>query len=70
MLVSQRDFNILHSGQELFNGGSTYSLVTTYSTDQRNFFIDFVATMINMGNTGPLTDTNGEIRLNCRTTNL
>ncbi|XP_057866943.1 peroxidase P7 isoform X1 [Cryptomeria japonica] len=60
---------LLHSDQELFNGGSTDSLVTTYSTSQSTFFNDFAAAMVNMGNINPLTGSSGEIRKNCRKAN-
>ena len=60
---------LLHSDQELFNGGSTDSLVSAWSTDQSAFFTAFGGSMINMGNINPLTGTSGEIRLNCRKSN-
>ncbi|KAH9314475.1 hypothetical protein KI387_023102 [Taxus chinensis] len=60
---------LLHSDQELFNGGSTDSLVTTYSNDENTFFKDFAAAMVKMGNISPLTGSNGEIRKNCRKAN-
>jgi peroxidase len=60
---------LLHSDQQLFNGGSTDSQVTTYSTNQNTFFADFAAAMVNMGNISPLTGTSGQIRKNCRKPN-
>ena len=60
---------LLHSDQQLFSGGSTDSLVTTYSTNTARFFSDFAAAMVKMGNISPLTGTDGEVRLNCRKTN-
>ncbi|KAK4769007.1 hypothetical protein SAY86_027157 [Trapa natans] len=66
-LVAQR--GLLHSDQELFNGGSQDSLVRTYSSNYRAFAADFAAAMVRMGNIGPLTGTNGEIRRNCRAVN-
>jgi peroxidase len=60
---------LLHSDQQLFNGGSTDSQVTTYSTNQNTFFVDFAAAMVNMGNISPLTGTTGEIRKSCRKSN-
>ncbi|KAK4352966.1 hypothetical protein RND71_028484 [Anisodus tanguticus] len=60
---------LLHSDQQLFNGGSTDSIVTTYSTNSATFFTDFANAMVKMGNLSPLTDTNGQIRKNCRKTN-
>lgn len=66
-LVAKR--GLLHSDQELFNGGSEDALVRSYSNNNNAFFKDFVAAMIKMGNISPLTGTNGEIRLNCRVIN-
>ncbi|CAD5186638.1 unnamed protein product [Musa acuminata subsp. malaccensis] len=60
---------LLHSDQELFNGGSQDSVVMTYSTNAAAFQSDFAAAMVKMGNMSPLTGTIGEIRLNCRTVN-
>jgi len=60
---------LLHSDQQLFNGGSTDSQVTTYSTNQNTFFADFAAAMVNMGNISPLTGTRGVIRKTCRKSN-
>ncbi|XP_057825574.2 peroxidase P7 [Cryptomeria japonica] len=66
-LQSQR--GLLHSDQELFNGGSTNSLVTSYATNQNTFFRDFATAMVNMANIKPLTGTSGEVRKNCRKPN-
>ncbi|KAE9596083.1 hypothetical protein Lal_00031214 [Lupinus albus] len=60
---------LLHSDQELFNGGSTDSLVTTYSNNEKAFNSDFVTAMIKMGNIKPLTGSNGQIRKHCRRAN-
>nr|ACU82387.2 peroxidase 1 [Rubia cordifolia] len=60
---------LLHSDQELFNGGSQDPLVTTYSNNEATFRKDFVAAMIKMGNISPLTGSSGEIRKNCRLVN-
>ncbi|XP_004500341.1 peroxidase 4-like isoform X1 [Cicer arietinum] len=60
---------LLHSDQELFNGGSTDSLVQTYTQNEKAFDSDFVAAMIKMGNNKPLTGGQGEIRKNCRRLN-
>ncbi|RZC78192.1 hypothetical protein C5167_002415, partial [Papaver somniferum] len=65
-LVSKK--GILHSGQEISNGGSTDAQVTTYSNDNPTFLTDFVVSM--MGNLGPLTGSNGEIRTICMETQL
>ncbi|WJX31232.1 peroxidase [Trifolium repens] len=60
---------LLHSDQVLFNGGSTDSLVKTYSQNDKAFDSDFVAAIIKMGNNKPLTGKQGEIRKNCRRLN-
>lgn len=66
-LVNNR--GLLHSDQQLFNGGSTDSIVRGYSSNPSNFNADFVAAMIRMGDFRPLTGSNGEIRKNCRRRN-
>ncbi|XP_059074196.1 cationic peroxidase 1-like isoform X1 [Cryptomeria japonica] len=66
-LMSQS--GLLHSDQELFNGGSADSQVTTYSNNQNTFFTDFASAMVNMGNINPLTGSSGEVRTNCRKPN-
>ncbi|KAK2637127.1 hypothetical protein Ddye_031919 [Dipteronia dyeriana] len=60
---------LLHSDQQLFNGGSTDSIVRTYSNNPSIFSSDFVAAVIKMGDISPLTGSNGEIRKNCRRRN-
>ncbi|VAI16039.1 unnamed protein product [Triticum turgidum subsp. durum] len=60
---------LLHSDQELFNGGATDPLVQYYASSQSAFFADFVAGMIKMGDISPLIGNNGEIRKNCRKSN-
>ncbi|CAJ1948450.1 unnamed protein product [Sphenostylis stenocarpa] len=60
---------ILHSDQELFNGGSTDALVKRYSQNSLAFHKDFAKSMIKMGNIKPLTGNKGEIRLDCRKVN-
>ncbi|KAL4333764.1 hypothetical protein GQ457_07G015280 [Hibiscus cannabinus] len=66
-LVAQR--GLLHSDQELFNGGSQDALVQTYSNNANTFSSDFAAAMVRMGNISPLTGSSGEIRRNCRVVN-
>ncbi|XP_014491346.1 peroxidase P7-like [Vigna radiata var. radiata] len=66
-LLNQR--GLLHSDQELFNGGSQDVLVSTYAEGTITFFTDFAIAMVKMGNISPLTGTNGEIRRNCRVVN-
>ncbi|KAK4268462.1 hypothetical protein QN277_025117 [Acacia crassicarpa] len=60
---------LLHSDQQLFNGGSTDSIVTAYSNNLATFRADFANAMIKMGNLSPLTGSNGQIRTNCRKVN-
>ena len=60
---------LLHSDQQLYDGGSTDSLVETYSTNAKAFNCDFVTAMIKMGDIKPLTGSKGEIRKNCRVIN-
>lgn len=60
---------LLHSDQVLFNGGTTDSLVKTYSQNEKTFDSDFVAAIIKMGDNKPLTGKQGEIRKNCRSLN-
>ncbi|XP_015087388.1 cationic peroxidase 1-like [Solanum pennellii] len=60
---------LLHSDQVLFNGGSTDSIVNTYSSNPVTFSTDFANAMVKMGILSPLTGTNGQIRKNCRKTN-
>ncbi|XP_015075764.1 cationic peroxidase 1-like [Solanum pennellii] len=60
---------LLHSDQQLFSGGSTDSIVNTYSSNSATFFTDFANAMVKMGNLSPLTGSNGQIRKNCRKIN-
>ncbi|KAK9063323.1 hypothetical protein SSX86_017193 [Deinandra increscens subsp. villosa] len=60
---------LLHSDQQLFNGGSADSTVRQYSSNPRQFSADFAAAMIKMGDNKPLTGSSGEIRKNCRKRN-
>ncbi|CAN6330177.1 unnamed protein product [Urochloa humidicola] len=60
---------LLHSDQELVNGGSTDAQVQSYVSSQSAFFADFVTGIIKMGDITPLTGSNGEIRKNCRRVN-
>ncbi|XP_054810220.1 cationic peroxidase 1-like [Prosopis cineraria] len=60
---------LMHSDQQLFNGGSTDSQVTVYSNNLGPFRADFANAMIKMGNLSPLTGSNGQIRTNCRKVN-
>ncbi|GJN28481.1 hypothetical protein PR202_gb16610 [Eleusine coracana subsp. coracana] len=60
---------LLHSDQELFNGGATDAQVLWYVISQSSFFADFVTGMIKMGDITPLTGSSGQIRKNCRQVN-
>lgn len=60
---------LLHSDQELFNGGSSDSFVKKYSQDEDSFNSDFVKAMIKMGDIEPLTGSKGEIRKKCAIVN-
>lgn len=60
---------LLHSDQELFSNGALDSLVRLYGTNADAFSSDFAASMVRLGNIGPLTGSAGEVRLNCRTVN-
>nr|A5H452.1 RecName: Full=Peroxidase 70; AltName: Full=Plasma membrane-bound peroxidase 2b; Short=pmPOX2b; Flags: Precursor [Zea mays]ABN48843.1 plasma membrane-bound peroxidase 2b [Zea mays] len=66
-LLAQR--GLLHSDQQLFNGGATDGLVRTYASTPRRFSRDFAAAMIRMGNISPLTGTQGQIRRACSRVN-
>ncbi|XP_061368523.1 cationic peroxidase 1-like isoform X2 [Gastrolobium bilobum] len=60
---------LLHSDQQLFNGGSTDLQVNCYSSNPGSFRNDFANAMVKMGNLSPLTGSRGQIRTNCRTIN-
>ncbi|RZC19009.1 Cationic peroxidase 1 isoform B [Glycine soja] len=53
---------LLHSDQELFNGGSTDELVKEYSDDTEDFYEDFANSMIKMGNIQSLTGNQGMLK--------
>ena len=48
---------------------TTAPIVHRFSGSQKDFFGSFAASMIKMGNIGPLTGRDGEIRKNCRRVN-
>ncbi|KNA18633.1 hypothetical protein SOVF_068650, partial [Spinacia oleracea] len=52
-LVTKR--GLLHSDQQLFSGGSTDSIVQSYSNNPGFFHSDFSTAMIKMGDISPLT---------------
>ncbi|KAL6896875.1 hypothetical protein ACP4OV_007447 [Aristida adscensionis] len=60
---------LLHSDQQLFNGGATDGLVRAYAATPSRFNRDFAAAMVRMGNISPLTGTQGQIRLTCSKVN-
>lgn len=60
---------LLHSDQQLFDGGSADTQTATYSSNMKAFFTDFSAAMVKMGNISPLTGSSGQIRTNCRKVN-
>nr|ADN96693.1 peroxidase 6 [Rubia cordifolia] len=66
-LVSRK--GLLHSDQQLYNGGSTDTIVRGYSSNPGSFAADFAAAMIKMGDIKPLTGSKGEVRSNCRRIN-
>ncbi|CAN6341948.1 unnamed protein product [Urochloa humidicola] len=48
---------------------TTASIVHRFASNQQDFFRNFAASMIKMGNISPLTGRDGEIRKNCRRVN-
>ncbi|GKV30623.1 hypothetical protein SLEP1_g39417 [Rubroshorea leprosula] len=63
------DTTYLATLRELCPQSDTIKIVNRFSSNQTAFFESFVESMIRMGNIMPLTDTKGEIRLNCRVVN-
>ncbi|CAN6231002.1 unnamed protein product [Urochloa humidicola] len=66
-LVQRR--GLLHSDQELYNGGSQDALVTKYASNGAAFASDFARAMVRMGNLAPAPGTPLEVRVNCRKPN-
>ncbi|KAI9116111.1 hypothetical protein K1719_013041 [Acacia pycnantha] len=64
-----KEKGLLHSDQELFNGGATDSLVQAYAQDSSLFFHDFANAMLKMSELTPLTHPNGQVRTDCRKLN-
>ncbi|GJN26212.1 hypothetical protein PR202_gb14125 [Eleusine coracana subsp. coracana] len=60
---------LLHSDQQLFNGGSADAQAKTYASDMAGFFDDFRDAMVKMGGIGVVTGSSGQVRLNCRKAN-
>jgi peroxidase len=48
---------------------TTAPIVHRFASNQKDFFRNFAASMIKMGNISPLTGKDGEIRNNCRRVN-
>ncbi|KAL8144626.1 hypothetical protein AgCh_002988 [Apium graveolens] len=67
----QNNKGLFSSDQQLFsrNMASSVALVNRFSNNQTAFFLNFVKSMIKMGNIMPLTGNMGEIRQNCRRVN-
>ncbi|OEL35636.1 Peroxidase 2 [Dichanthelium oligosanthes] len=66
-LLSQK--GLLHSDQQLFNGGSTDSTVRNFASSASAFSSAFTTAMVNMGNISPKTGTQGQIRVSCSKVN-
>uniref|UniRef100_J3MP39 Peroxidase n=1 Tax=Oryza brachyantha TaxID=4533 RepID=J3MP39_ORYBR len=66
-LMSNR--GLLHSDQVLFNGGSTDNTVRNFASDKAAFSSAFASAMVKMANLGPLTGSQGQIRLSCSKVN-
>jgi peroxidase len=63
----------LPSDQVMLSGpaaaATTAPIVHRFAGNQQDFFRNFAASMIKMGNISPLTGSDGEIRRNCRRVN-
>jgi peroxidase len=66
-LLSQN--GLLHSDQQLFNGGSTDSTVRSFASSASAFSSAFATAMVNMGNIAPKTGSQGQIRVSCSKVN-
>ena len=60
---------LLHSDQQLFNGGSTDSTVRSFASSASAFSNAFATAMVNMGNIAPKTGSQGQIRVTCSKVN-
>ena len=60
---------LLNTDEELFakGQGKTMETVKSYAENVDLFLKQFAESMVKMGNISPLTDSMGEIRINCRT---
>ncbi len=62
----EKELGVLHTDQNLFSAkGANTGLVKLYGQKQNLFFSAFAQGMIKMQNLGPLTGTQGQIRLHC-----
>ncbi|WVZ67064.1 hypothetical protein U9M48_016203 [Paspalum notatum var. saurae] len=66
-LLAQK--GLLHSDQQLFNGGSTDNTVRNFASSATAFASAFATAMVKMGNISPLTGTQGQIRTTCSAVN-
>ncbi|KAL6896876.1 hypothetical protein ACP4OV_007448 [Aristida adscensionis] len=66
-LMNQK--GLLHSDQELFNGGSTDNTVRSFASSAAAFSSAFATAMVKMGNISPKTGTQGQVRLSCSKVN-
>ncbi|KAL0648514.1 hypothetical protein Bca4012_046805 [Brassica carinata] len=67
----QSNNGLLQSDQELLSdtGSPTIPIVTSFASNQTQFFEAFALSMIKMGNISPLTGSSGEIRQDCKVVN-
>ncbi|KAG2262939.1 hypothetical protein Bca4012_012643 [Brassica carinata] len=67
----QNNNGLLQSDQELLSdtGSPTIPIVTSFASNQTQFFEAFAQSMIKMGNISPLTGSSGEIRQDCKVVN-
>ncbi|OEL35639.1 Peroxidase 66 [Dichanthelium oligosanthes] len=66
-LLNQK--GLLHSDQELFNGGSTDNTVRNFASNPSAFTSAFATAVVEMGNISPLTGTQGQTRTTCSAAN-
>lgn len=60
---------LLHSDQVLFNGGGADNIVSNFASSAAAFSGAFASAMVKMGNLGPLTGSQGQVRLSCSKVN-
>ncbi|CAN6212713.1 unnamed protein product [Urochloa humidicola] len=66
-LLAQK--GLLHSDQELFNGGSTDATVRSFASSASAFGSAFATAVVKMGNISPKTGSQGQIRTTCSKVN-